>query len=220
MGSLGAIKRIPLPRWVCLLFFLGLVLDVIICFSAAPASTSLFSYIIWKYNGLTADCSSVHIFPAFEFTWITQSLGKQNDCVNYNLVVIRLVLSIHLSIFDNTPPVALFQLLGYCFFCRPFVEYKGAVPQNEVQSKQKELELEASNLITKGGKVYMYMIYLCISINFYSSFFLLPIVSCPCLIQVSVSILPYDKASELCGGSLPDYIPNSKVRTQERVLVF
>lgn len=74
MGSLGAFKRIPLPRWVCLLFFLGRVLDVIICFSATPASTSLFSYIIWKYNGLTADCSSVHIFPAFEFTWITQSL--------------------------------------------------------------------------------------------------------------------------------------------------
>lgn len=65
---------------------------------------------------------------------------------------------------------------GYHFPDGPFVEYKGAVPQNEVQSKQKELELEASNLITKGGKV-------------------------------SVSILPYDKASELCGGSLPDYIP-------------
>ncbi|KAK4388445.1 Alanyl-tRNA editing protein AlaX-L [Sesamum angolense] len=56
------------------------------------------------------------------------------------------------------------------------VEYKGAVPQNELQSKPKELELEASKLISKGGKV-------------------------------SVSILPYDKASELCGGSLPDYIP-------------
>ncbi|KAL0368237.1 UNVERIFIED_CONTAM: hypothetical protein Scaly_1042600 [Sesamum calycinum] len=51
-----------------------------------------------------------------------------------------------------------------------------AVPQNELQSKPKELELEASKLISKGGKV-------------------------------SVSILPYDKASELCGGSLPDYIP-------------
>ncbi|KAL0393249.1 UNVERIFIED_CONTAM: hypothetical protein Sradi_2547700 [Sesamum radiatum] len=36
---------------------------------------------------------------------------------------------------------------------RPFVEYKGAVPQNELQSKPKELELEASKLISKGGKV-------------------------------------------------------------------
>lgn len=36
------------------------------------------------------------------------------------------------------------------------------------------------------------------------------VVMIPCIIQVSVSILPYDKASELCGGSLPDYIP--KVR--------
>lgn len=65
---------------------------------------------------------------------------------------------------------------GYHFSDGPFVEYKGAVPQNELQSKQKELEEEASNLISKGGKV-------------------------------SVSILPYDEASELCGGSLPDYIP-------------
>ncbi|KAK6146174.1 hypothetical protein DH2020_020043 [Rehmannia glutinosa] len=65
---------------------------------------------------------------------------------------------------------------GHHFPDGPFVEYKGVVPQNELQSKQKELELEASSLISKGGKV-------------------------------SVSILPYDKASELCGGSLPDYIP-------------
>ncbi|KAG8372950.1 hypothetical protein BUALT_Bualt12G0120300 [Buddleja alternifolia] len=64
---------------------------------------------------------------------------------------------------------------GYHFADGPYVEYKGTVPQNEFQSKQKELELEASKLISKGGKV-------------------------------SVSILPYDKASELCGGSLPDYI--------------
>ncbi|GFQ04147.1 alanyl-tRNA editing protein alax-l, partial [Phtheirospermum japonicum] len=65
---------------------------------------------------------------------------------------------------------------GHHFPDGPFVEYKGAVPQNELQSKQKEVELEASNLISKGGKV-------------------------------SVSVLPYDKASEMCGGSLPDYIP-------------
>ncbi|PIN08158.1 Alanine--tRNA ligase [Handroanthus impetiginosus] len=65
---------------------------------------------------------------------------------------------------------------GYHFSDGPFVEYKGTVPQNELQGKQNELELEANNLISKGGKV-------------------------------SVSILPYDRASELCGGSLPDYIP-------------
>ncbi|CAA0834820.1 Unknown protein [Striga hermonthica] len=65
---------------------------------------------------------------------------------------------------------------GHHFPDGPFVEYKGTIPQNELQSKQKELELEASHLISKGGKV-------------------------------SVSILPYDKAAELCGGSLPDYIP-------------
>ncbi|KAL3829372.1 hypothetical protein ACJIZ3_018174 [Penstemon smallii] len=65
---------------------------------------------------------------------------------------------------------------GYHFADGPFVEYKGVVPHNELQSKQKEIELEANHLISKGGKV-------------------------------SVIISPYDKASELCGGSLPDYIP-------------
>ncbi|KAA8527460.1 hypothetical protein F0562_034825 [Nyssa sinensis] len=65
---------------------------------------------------------------------------------------------------------------GYHFPDGPFVEYKGTVPQNELQSKQKELELEANKLIASGGKV-------------------------------SAVILPYEEASELCGGSLPDYIP-------------
>lgn len=38
-------------------------------------------------------------------------------------------------------------------FCRPFVEYKGVIPQHELQTKQKELEKEASALISQGGKV-------------------------------------------------------------------
>ncbi|KAI3987452.1 hypothetical protein MKX01_042456 [Papaver californicum] len=67
---------------------------------------------------------------------------------------------------------------GYHFPDGPFVEYKGMVPQNELQSKQKELELEANALISKGGKVF-------------------------------VAVLPYDEASELCGGSLPAYISKS-----------
>ncbi|KAI3692398.1 hypothetical protein L6452_32213 [Arctium lappa] len=65
---------------------------------------------------------------------------------------------------------------GYHFPDGPYVEYKGIVPQAELQSKQKELELEAQSLISKGGKV-------------------------------SVAVYPYEEASELCGGSLPDYIP-------------
>ncbi|XP_051152802.1 uncharacterized protein LOC127266567 isoform X1 [Andrographis paniculata] len=65
---------------------------------------------------------------------------------------------------------------GYHFPDGPFVEYKGTVPPNELQEKQKEIELEANRLISEGG-------------------------------NVSVSILPYNQASELCGGSLPDYIP-------------
>ncbi|KAL6970302.1 hypothetical protein U1Q18_030001 [Sarracenia purpurea var. burkii] len=65
---------------------------------------------------------------------------------------------------------------GYHFPDGPFVEYKGSVPHCEIQSKQKELELETNKLISRGGKV-------------------------------SVAILPYNEASELCGGCLPDYIP-------------
>ncbi|CAE5967516.1 unnamed protein product [Arabidopsis arenosa] len=64
---------------------------------------------------------------------------------------------------------------GYHFPDGPFVEYKGSVPQGEMAVKQKELEAEANELITKGGKVY-------------------------------VAILPYEEASVLCGGNLPDYI--------------
>jgi Ser-tRNA(Ala) deacylase AlaX len=69
---------------------------------------------------------------------------------------------------------------GYHFPDGPFVEYKGSVPQEEFQVKQKELEAEANELISKGGKVY-------------------------------AAILPYEEASVLCGGSLPDYI--SKLRS-------
>ncbi|XP_059632728.1 uncharacterized protein LOC132275285 [Cornus florida] len=65
---------------------------------------------------------------------------------------------------------------GHHFPDGPFVEYKGTVPPNELQTKQKELELEANKLISVGGKV-------------------------------SAAILPYEEASELCGGCLPDYIP-------------
>eukprot|EP00262_Sarcandra_glabra_P014869 TRINITY_DN4453_c0_g1_i1.p1 TRINITY_DN4453_c0_g1~~TRINITY_DN4453_c0_g1_i1.p1 ORF type:complete len:257 (+),score=42.93 TRINITY_DN4453_c0_g1_i1:59-829(+) len=67
---------------------------------------------------------------------------------------------------------------GYHFPDGPFVEYKGTIPQNELQSKQKELEKEANVLISNGGKV-------------------------------SATVLPYDEASELCGGNLPDYISKS-----------
>lgn len=42
---------------------------------------------------------------------------------------------------------------GYHFPDGPFVEYKGTLPHNELQSKQKELELVASKLISRGGKV-------------------------------------------------------------------
>lgn len=64
---------------------------------------------------------------------------------------------------------------GYHFPDGPYVEYKGSVPQNELQSKTKELELEANALISSGGKV-------------------------------MVAVLPYEEASMLCGGCLPDYI--------------
>ncbi|KAI8566070.1 hypothetical protein RHMOL_Rhmol02G0011000 [Rhododendron molle] len=41
---------------------------------------------------------------------------------------------------------------GYHFPDGPYVEYKGSVPQNDMQNKQAELELEGNKLI-EGGKV-------------------------------------------------------------------
>jgi hypothetical protein len=46
-----------------------------------------------------------------------------------------------------------FLCICYCIVSRPWVEYKGVIPQNEMQNKQKELELEANALISMGGKV-------------------------------------------------------------------
>ncbi|KAK9077763.1 hypothetical protein SSX86_006100 [Deinandra increscens subsp. villosa] len=42
---------------------------------------------------------------------------------------------------------------AYHFPDGPWVEYKGTVPQAELQSKQQELELEASSLISRGMKL-------------------------------------------------------------------
>ncbi|PRQ39173.1 putative alanine--tRNA ligase [Rosa chinensis] len=44
---------------------------------------------------------------------------------------------------------------GYHFPQGPHVEYIGIVPQKDVQSKQKELELEVNALISRGGKVFV-----------------------------------------------------------------
>ncbi|KAI4369563.1 hypothetical protein MLD38_017989 [Melastoma candidum] len=42
---------------------------------------------------------------------------------------------------------------GYHFPDGPFVEYKGVIPQNELQSKQMELEIEVNKIISRGGHV-------------------------------------------------------------------
>ncbi|KAH7513355.1 uncharacterized protein LOC107433272 isoform X1 [Ziziphus jujuba] len=65
---------------------------------------------------------------------------------------------------------------GYHYPDGPFVEYKGKADPKQIESKLKELEIEANTLISKGGKVF-------------------------------AAVLPYGEASEICGGSLPDYIP-------------
>ncbi|KAF3328972.1 alanine--tRNA ligase [Carex littledalei] len=64
---------------------------------------------------------------------------------------------------------------GYHFPDGPFVEYKGTIPQHQLESKKYELNKEADALISVGGKV-------------------------------SASILPYEVATEWCGGALPNYI--------------
>lgn len=90
----------------------------------------------------------------------------------------------------------------FLFFFRPYVEYKGPVPQDQLQSKAKELEVEATSLITRGGKVCVCFV----SVTMLRSY-VLCISTFSYLFQVSVSVLSYEEASELCGGSLPCYIP-------------
>ncbi|XP_072998460.1 uncharacterized protein [Typha latifolia] len=42
---------------------------------------------------------------------------------------------------------------GYHFPDGPFVEYKGTIPKDQLQTKQNELEREANSLISTGGKL-------------------------------------------------------------------
>lgn len=58
------------------------------------------------------------------------------------------------------PPLCEFSLKWRSdnWFFRPFVEYQGTVLQDEVQIKQKELEAEANNLISKGEKVCFFLL--------------------------------------------------------------
>ncbi|KAK9136904.1 hypothetical protein Sjap_007498 [Stephania japonica] len=44
---------------------------------------------------------------------------------------------------------------GYHFPDGPYVEYKGTIPQNDWLRKQKELELNANELISNGEKIYV-----------------------------------------------------------------
>lgn len=91
------------------------------------------------------------------------------------------------------------------------MEYKGVVPPNELQNKQREIEIEVNSLIPNGGKVsinlvmpgdFSYVAVACILfINLIPHFF-----------QVYATVLPYEEAAELCGGSLPDYIPQVRMR--------
>ena len=134
------------------------------------------------------------IFPGVEFSLIT-----------------HLLLRVEAEWFYLAACFLGFVLWVTCYrvVCRPYVEYKGTVPQNELQSKQNELQAEANSLITKGGKVctfkskpslFIYLEWCCVFTTI-----------CPRFIQVSVSILPYDEASQLCGGSLPEYIPKVSI---------
>lgn len=79
------------------------------------------------------------------------------------------------------------------------------VPQNELQGKQRELELDANALISSGGKVcFRFSPFWLNSHNLYAVPFCNIFIS---FFQVTVAVLPYAEAVELCGGCLPDYIP-------------
>ncbi|KAK3189732.1 hypothetical protein Dsin_029293 [Dipteronia sinensis] len=66
--------------------------------------------------------------------------------------------------------------LGHLERATAIFSMMGTAPQSKLQSKAKELELEANAMISGGGKV-------------------------------SVAVLPYEEASKLCDGVLPDCIP-------------
>lgn len=99
---------------------------------------------------------------------------------------------------------------------RPFVEYIGVIPPDQLLIKQKELEEETRSLISIGGKVFIKIFFWC---TFASSFGL-----CSYFqhlwknMQVSASVLPYDEAAKWCNGDLPSYI--LKVRNEEISIVF
>ncbi|RXH72020.1 hypothetical protein DVH24_025521 [Malus domestica] len=42
---------------------------------------------------------------------------------------------------------------NYVLISRPYVEYKSTAPQKDIASKQKELEVQANELISRVGKV-------------------------------------------------------------------
>ena len=92
-------------------------------------------------------------------------------------------------------------------FGRPFVEYKGVISQNEWETKRKQLEEEANVLISKGGRVSCIFGMYLLNILFVSVAVLFDNFSRFNFMQVSASVLPYEKASDICGGSLPEYIP-------------
>lgn len=92
------------------------------------------------------------------------------------------------------------QLFCVSVLCRPFVEYKGVIPADQIPVKQNELEREANRLISEGAKVDKQAEYVEVhtvhSVVFNYSPFL----------QVLASVFPYEEAAILCGGSLPSYI--------------
>ncbi|KAK9139367.1 hypothetical protein Scep_009048 [Stephania cephalantha] len=95
---------------------------------------------------------------------------------------------------------------GYHFPDGPYVEYKGTIPQNDWLSKQKELELNANELISNGGKVMMKSQHLLdfapfkmVSLAFQDG--------TESNLQVYAAIASYEEALDLCGGGLPEYIP-------------
>ena len=82
------------------------------------------------------------------------------------------------------------------------------IASDQLVNKQNELEKESNTLIAAGGKVsgaprrsILMIIYFPKNIHFVTS--LMIIIT---LIQVFASVVPYDVASELCGGLLPSYI--------------
>ncbi|KAL3577659.1 hypothetical protein D5086_019163 [Populus alba] len=95
-------------------------------------------------NQLTLESSTIASIPVFKLS--SRECSDQDELLALRLGILRIACLEEVGIGALLEPGK-----GLPFSYGPFVEYKGTIPQNELQSKQHELELAANALISRGG---------------------------------------------------------------------